>query len=497
MNNRFPKIIYAAASIILAVLVFRFSTADNASKASLFVYPDSYKRVDKKAKDKPLNNLQDLNNAFINIAKSTNPTVVTVFVRKEVQGHAMPFNFGPFQFFDQNPHQKQYERGMGSGVIVRKNGYILTNNHVVSHSDSIVVRLFGGKQLPAKVVGTDPKTDIAVIKINASNLPVMRMGNSDSVHVGELVMAVGSPLDRGLANTVTMGIVSAKGRDQLHLADYEDYIQTDAAINPGNSGGALVNMDGELIGINSAIATQSRGNQGIGFAIPVNMAKNIMEQIIKTGKVRRGFLNVYIKSIDPTMAKALGLKEAKGALIDQVNGDPAKAAGLEQGDIVLKLNGNPVKDANEFKNQIAGTAPGTTITLTVLRNGKEKEIKVKLGDMSKENSSGSTVTNNKLASLLHFSVEQLSDNIRQQLGISKGIKGVVVNNVSRNSEAYQKGLRKGDVIMEAGYNGRRYPIKNVKEFNKAMSGVKKGDAVILKVYDPNQDAELFLAFQLY
>jgi serine protease Do len=497
MNNRFPKIIYAAASIILAVLVFRFSTADNASKASLFVYPDSYKRVDKKAKDKPLNNLQDLNNAFINIAKSTNPTVVTVFVRKEVEGHAMPFNFGPFQFFDQNPHQKQYERGMGSGVIVRGNGYILTNNHVVSHSDSIVVRLFSGKQLPAKVVGTDPKTDIAVIKINASNLPVMKMGNSDSVHVGELVMAVGSPLDRGLANTVTMGIVSAKGRDQLHLADYEDYIQTDAAINPGNSGGALVNMDGELVGINSAIATQSRGNQGIGFAIPVNMAKNIMDQIIKTGKVSRGFLNVHIQTIDPTMAKALGLKDAKGALIAEVNGDPAKAAGLKQGDVVLKMNGQPIKDSNEFRNRIAGTAPGTTISLTVLRNDKQKEIKVKLGNMSNIEGSSSSRSSSKLESLLHFSVDKLSANLRQKYGINNNLTGVVVTNISPQSSAYQSGLKEGDVIMEAGYNGRRYPVHKLDDFNKALSGVQKGSTVLLKVYDPSQNAELFLPFQIY
>lgn len=503
MNKKFPTIIYAAASIILAVLIFRFSTADNASKASMFIYPqNSYKRVVKNAKNIPLNNLQDLNNALVNIAKSTNPTVVTVFVQKVVKGKAQPFNFGPFQFFEQNPQQKEYERGMGSGVIVKKNGYILTNNHVVSHSDSIVVQLYGGKRLPAKVVGADPKTDIAVIKVNAKNLPVMKMGNSDSLHVGQLVMAVGSPLSRSLPNTVTLGIVSAKGREHLHLSDYEDYIQTDAAINPGNSGGALVNMNGQLVGINSAIATQSGGNQGIGFAIPVNMAKDIMNQLIKYGKVKRGFLNVMIGDVTPTLAQAMGLKKATGALVNQVNGNPAKAAGLKGGDIILELNGQKVKNANQLRNEIAGTTPGTVVHLVVLRNGKKKKINVKLGDMSKiekngGSSNGSGTSSNKLEKLLHFSVHNLTSSLKNKFDINKNVKGVVITGIDRHSSAYQNGVNVGDVVMEAGYNGKRRRIHNVGDFRKAMSGVHKGNAVFLKVYDPHQNAVEYLAFPLY
>ncbi|HKJ34904.1 MAG TPA: Do family serine endopeptidase [Balneolales bacterium] len=501
MNKSFPKIIYAAASIILAVLVFRFSTADNASKASMFIYPHKEKNVVKKASNLSLNNLQDLNNAFVNIAKSTNPTVVTVYVSKVIKGRAQPFNFGPFQFFEQNPRREQHESGMGSGVIVKSDGYILTNNHVVSHSDSVVVQLYGGKRMPAKVVGTDPKTDLAVIKINAKNLPVMRMGNSDSLHVGQLVMAVGSPLDPNLSNTVTLGIVSAKGREGLHLAHYENYIQTDAAINPGNSGGALVNMDGKLVGINSAIATQSGGNQGIGFSIPVNMAERIMHQIIKYGKVRRGFLNVMIRSVSPTMAQAMGLKNTKGALIADVNGNPAKAAGLKQGDIVLKLNGQNVKNANQLVNEIASTSPGTEVTLTILRNGKQKDIKVKLGDMSKLEgnsvASGGSSSTTKLEKMLHFAVHSLTSKMKDNYGISSDIKGVIVTDVDHHSQAYANGLREGDVIMEAGYDGRRYNVKNEGDFSKALSGVHKGSAVFLKVFDPNRNTQEYLAFQLY
>ena len=504
MNKRFPKIIYAFASIVLAVLVFRFSAGDGASRASMFIYPHTYKNTLKDARDQPLNDLQDLNNALVNIAKNTNPKVVTVFVSKVVEGQVQPFNFnpfdfGPFPFFNQVPQEKEYEKGMGSGVIVRKNGYILTNNHVVSHSDSVVVKLYDGKKLPAKVVGTDPKTDLAVIKVNASNLPVMQMGNSDSLHVGQLVMAVGSPLDPNLSNTVTLGIVSAKGREHLHLAHYEDYIQTDAAINPGNSGGALVNMNGKLVGINSAIATQSGGNQGIGFAIPVNMAKNIMDQIIKYGKVKRGFLNVEVRSVDPTMAQALGLKNSHGALISDVNGNPAKAAGLKQGDVVIKLNGKPVKDADQLSNDIAGTLPGTKVKLTILRNGKEKTIEVKLGEMNSKNEESFTGNGNtgKLEKLLHFSVDNLSKHLKNKYGINRGLQGVVVTGIDKNSQAYANGLREGDVIMEAGYNGKRQRVQNIKGFTKSMSGVHKGDAVFLQVYDPSQNTDLYLAFQLY
>lgn len=501
MNKLFPKLIYAISAIILGIFIFRFSTTEDVSRSSLYIFQNGDRVNVDKARHLSLNTLEDLNNALVNIAKSTNPSVVTVFVSKVVAGQSRIYNFGPFQFYGPGPEERQYERGMGSGIIVRENGYILTNNHVVSHSDSVVVQLLGGKILPAKVIGTDSLTDVAVIKINAKNLPVMPMGNSDSLKVGQLVMAVGSPLDPSLSNTVTLGIVSAKGREHLHLAQYEDYIQTDAAINPGNSGGALVNMDGTLVGINSAIATESGGYQGIGFAIPVNMAKNIMEQIIKYGKVKRGFLNVMIRTIDPTMAQALGLKESQGALITQVNGDPAKSAGLKQGDIVLKLNGRDVKDAGQLSNDIAGTPPGTTVSLTILRNNKEQEIKVKLADMSEqlkeakygEESGGA----NKLEALLNFSVSNLSAQLRNQYGLDRNLKGVVVTKINRNSQAYQNGLTEGDVILEAGYNGKRSRVENFDDFSKALSGIHKGSAVFLKVYDPNRKSVLYLAFQLY
>ncbi|RMD91776.1 MAG: Do family serine endopeptidase, partial [Calditrichaeota bacterium] len=329
--------------------------------------------------------IRELNNTFIAIAENAQKSVVTILTDKVIKTQGGPFA-GPFfsdpfrEFFGddffrrffQAPEQERHLRGLGSGVIVSKDGYILTNNHVVRQADKVKVMFLGGKKLDAKIVGTDAKTDVAVVKVKADNLTPLQFGDSDKLHVGEWVMAIGSPLSENLAHTVTAGIVSAKGRSNLRLADYEDFIQTDAAINPGNSGGALINLEGKLVGINTAIATQTGGFQGIGFAVPINMARAVMEALIKHGKVLRGWLGIYIQNVDETMAQAMNLPFTQGALVaDVVKDGPAAKAGLKPGDVIVKLDGKPVKNSTELRNDIASRAPGSTVELTIYRDGKE------------------------------------------------------------------------------------------------------------------------------
>ncbi|NTV47868.1 MAG: Do family serine endopeptidase, partial [Chlorobiales bacterium] len=323
------------------------------------------------AADRQISTLRDLNNAFVEIAQNAKPSVVTVLTEKTVQRRVFnPFDFfgggSPFDdFFGQQPQQQQPRsekellRGLGSGVIVSKDGYILTNNHVVAQSDTVYVKTFDGKTLPAKIIGADPKTDVAVIKVNADNLTAIKIGDSDKLRVGEWVMAIGSPLGENLAETVTQGIVSAKGRSNVGLADYEDFIQTDAAINPGNSGGPLVNIDGELVGINTAIASRTGGFQGIGFAVPSNMAQRVMQSLIKYGKVTRGWLGITIQDIDENIAKGMKLKSREGAVVGSVlENSPAEKAGVQTGDVIVEVEGKAVKNTVELRNMIAGVAPG-------------------------------------------------------------------------------------------------------------------------------------------
>jgi serine protease Do len=453
--------------------------------------------------DRPLTTLRDFNKAFVEIAKAVNPTVVTVFTEKvyKVQGIRSPFFNSPFEdFFEeffgrpvprrQQPEEREYrQQGLGSGVIVSKDGYILTNNHVIDDADTVYVRLMNDKTVPAKIVGADPKTDIAVLKIEEKDLPAIKMGDSDKLEVGEWVLAIGSPMSPNLAHTVTSGIVSAKGRSNVGLADYEDFIQTDAAINPGNSGGALINLDGELVGINTAIATRSGGFQGIGFAVPVNMAKFVMESLIKHGTVIRGYLGVYIQDIDETMAKAMKLPGTDGALVSDVTKDsPAAKAGLKQGDVILEMNGEKVKNTTQLRNTIAATMPGTKIKLKIWRDGKEKTVEVKLGKL--ESDKVAPETEEKLESLFGFKVKPFNAELAEQYGIESEHSGVIVVEVKPGSNAERAGLRKGDLIVAI----NRYKIKSMEDFNKAVEPLKKGDAVLLQVLRQNRN--FFIAFDL-
>ncbi len=459
--------------------------------------------------DRGITSLRDLNQAFIQIAKDVTPSVVTVSTERVTRmRNQMPFNFpfsmDPFgQFFgaprgsQQMPEQEFRQQGLGSGVIVSNDGYILTNNHVVANADSITVRFSDGRSMGAKVVGADPKSDIAVIQVNASGLTPIRRGDSDGLQVGEIVLAVGSPLNPNLAHSVSQGIVSAKGRSNVGLADYEDFIQTDAAINPGNSGGALVNLDGELIGINTAIASRSGGFQGIGFAVPVNMALDVMNSLIADGRVVRGWLGVSIQDINDAMARAMGLRDGNGVLIGSVSPDgPAASAGIEPGDVIVRVDSREVENSAQLRNLIARSDPGTTVTLGVNRDNSNRDIRVKLGELPDEEGTDRGDHNERRRPQSRgvdpgFDVSSITRELARRFDIPADIDGVVITDIDQSSPAFYDGnLRAGDVIREV----NRQPIASVEQFDSALRGMRTGDPLMLLVSRGEQT--FFVAFDL-
>jgi serine protease Do len=349
---------------------------------------------------------------------------------------------------------------------------------VVDGATDVKVTLSDKRELKAAIVGTDPKTDVAVLKLEGSNFPAITLGDSSKVQIGDYSLAIGDPF--GVGQTVTMGIVSAKGRGNLGIEDYEDFLQTDAPINPGNSGGALINDRGELIGINTAILSHGEGggNEGIGFAIPVNLAKGVMNQILDHGKVTRGYLGIIVQPITPAMAKALGRgDQSKGALVGDVTANsPAAAGGVERGDIILEVNGQPVGDSRELRNTIAMMLPGETAKLKVSRNGSTRDLSVKLGELpnSKEQAENQQEGASKDA-LEGVSVENLDADTLQQLGLPASTKGVVVTGIDPNSPRAESGLQKGDVIQEVNHQ----PVRNVAEFKQAMRKSGNNEALLL------------------
>ena len=389
--------------------------------------------------------------SYASIVDRIAPAVVTVRSQGVVRTSAQQLPDHPlFREFFGDPSQRRVpERrsgGMGSGVIVRPDGYILTNNHVVANADTVSVELTDGRTFKAKVVGTDAASDLAVLKVDGSNLQTLSLGNSDAVRVGDVVLAVGNPL--GVGQTVTMGIVSAKGRATgAGEGSYEDFIQTDAPINHGNSGGALVSTRGELIGINSQILSPSGGNIGIGFSIPANMARNVMTQLIDHGEVRRGRLGVTIQGITPELARTLNLPGVNGALVSDVeSGSPAAAAGVKRGDVITALNGSPVRNSNELRNEIAELLPGSQARLTVVRNGTEHQMTATLGQLastSERRLEGSASESGRFG----LSVEPLTAETARELGV-RATRGVVIAGVEPGSRAADAGLRAGDVIEQ-------------------------------------------------
>ncbi|MGA8493319.1 MAG: DegQ family serine endoprotease [Terriglobales bacterium] len=418
---------------------------------------------------------------FAPIFKSALPAVVSITSSRIVKVPQMPFFNDPFfqQFFGgQMPKgpQQQREMGLGSGVIVSADGYILTNNHVVDKGTDIKVMLADKRQFPGKVVGTDPKTDIAVVKIAATGLPTIPLGDSSKIQVGDYAFAIGNPF--GVGETATMGIISATGRNGLDIEDYEDFIQTDAAINPGNSGGALLNAQGELIGINTAILSGgSGGNQGIGFAIPINMAKYVMDEILKHGKVVRGYIGVGIQEVTPDLAKAFHVPAEKGALVGNVEPNSAGAkAALQRGDVITELNGQSVNGPNDLRLKVATMTPGTMVHLKVFRNGESRDVSLTLGEApggkGAGNTSGGSAENSTMRGV---QVNELTDEVRQQLGLKSDVKGVVVTDVPDASPASDAGLQRGDVIEQI----NRQPVNSVSDYQRLIGQAGKEALVLL------------------
>ncbi len=444
-------------------------------------------------------NEPETHNGFAPVVKKVLPSVVTItssrMVKTNMQGFGDEDQIPPMfrQFFGNGngggqfrmPRQ-QKESGLGSGVIVSPNGYILTNNHVVDHASTVTVIMADRHEYKARVVGTDAKTDLAVVKVDATNLEPATIGDSDKVQVGDYVLAVGNPF--GVGKTVTMGIVSAKGRANLGIEDYEDFIQTDASINPGNSGGALVNDRGELVGINTAIlANGSEGNQGIGFAVPVSVARNVMDQIIKNGKVTRAYLGVMAQEVTPAIAQAFHEPEVRGALVGDVTpNSPAQKAGVEKGDIILAVNGTPVNSSAELRMHVSLMAPGTTVNVKVFREGAEKTLPVTLAEMPAETAKNDgPQSNNSEDALQGITVENVNARTARQLGLPATAAGVVVTNVEPGSKAAESGLQRGDVIQEVNHKA----VRNTSDFDAAMRNAKDANLLLVN----RQGNTMFLA----
>ncbi|MGI8640320.1 MAG: DegQ family serine endoprotease [Pyrinomonadaceae bacterium] len=430
--------------------------------------------------------------SYADIVEKTSPAVVMIRSERKAKTSPQQFNFGDDpqlrEFFKNMPQQPntqqrpQIERGVGSGVIINADGTLLTNHHVIDGAEKITVQMNDDKTFEAKVVGSDPPSDLAVLKIVGENLPFLNLGNSDNVRIGDIVLAIGNPL--GIGQTVTAGIISAKGR-RTGLSDgsFEDFLQTDAPINRGNSGGALISLNGELIGINSQIVSeQGGGNIGIGFSIPSNMAKSVMEQLLKDGKVHRGMLGVNIQTITEEVAKSLELKEAKGVIVSNVQtGSAAEKAGIKRGDIITAINGETTEDSNLLRNKVAGTQPGTEIKVTVLRDGKQEELTAKLDEFKVEgvkpdnsdegnnNDSDKTDENGKLG----LSLQPLTPQTAKQLNLPPETEGVVVTDVDQNGVAAETGIQRGDVILEI----NRQAVSSLEDVKSALD--KSGDRPVL------------------
>lgn len=426
--------------------------------------------------------IQETSKAFSEIVGAVSPAVVNISSTKTVRKQQAPFDelFDFLHPFPDGRSKRWKEQSLGSGVIVTSDGYIVTNNHVIEKADDVRVIFVDKRSYRAKIVGSDPKTDIAIIKIETNNLPVLPWGDSDGLQVGEFVLAIGNPF--GLSNTVTMGIISAIGRTDVGIADYENFIQTDAAINPGNSGGPLVNMKGEIIGINTAIFSKTGGYQGIGFAVPSNMVKGVIDQLIKKGKVVRGWMGVTIQELTPEIAQKFGMKTADGVLItDIAKGGPAHNAGLMRGDVILEFDGKTIKDASLLRNMVAQSEINKQIKLKIFRQGQEMSLVVTVKELPSDgvqmipsSYSGEDINTGSNA-LSGITVMDINPATAKQLRIEGDEKGVVIVKIQPGSLAEESGIRKGDVIQEID----RQRVNNLNDFNKAAAHLKPGSAVLL------------------
>jgi len=448
--------------------------------------------VNDPAKEKLTEGILPSDQVFVKISKAVTPAVVNISTTRIIknnggqQGQGFPFNdplfrrfFGeggePFQHHRNVPRQRK-EQSLGSGVIVTSDGLIVTNSHVVEEADEIKVLMEDKREFKATLVGKDKKSDIAVIRIDASGLPTVPWSNSDNLQVGEYVVAVGNPF--GLNQTVTMGIVSAIGRANVGITDYEDFIQTDAAINPGNSGGALVNIRGELVGINTAIFTRSGGYMGVGFAVPSNMVRSVMDSLVKTGKVTRGWLGVSIQDITPALGKEFGLKDSKGSLVTDVMPDsPAAKADLKRGDVIVAFTGHEIDNSSHLRNMVARTSVGTKALVKVIRDRKEKEIFVTLSEQPKEVAQKDEEEKESNTDSFGISVQEMTPEIAEQFDLNLKEKGVVIVQVESGSIAEEAGLREGDLVIEI----NRKPVSDLKSYERLFNKLKDSDAALFLI----------------
>lgn len=519
------SVIAGCAVLIACVCVFscRFSFAEDKKPKLGTIEFGAAQKPDIKVSPQ----FESFKTVFSDIAAAVIPTVVSITSTKiDTVVYSDPFSQffwgGPFdEFFGmprrrQQPEPKKEERrssGFGSGVIVSKDGYVLTNYHVVGMADEIIVETADEREFEAEIVGADSLSDVAVVKLKGEvkDLPVAYLGNSDSLRPGDWVMAIGNPFN--LSSTVTTGIVSATGRYTGGTTMYQNFIQTDAAINPGNSGGALVNIEGELIGINTMIYTRTGGYMGIGFAIPINMARRIMEQLIDKGTVERGWIGVQIGDIDQSMKEALGLKSTKGVLVNEVfKGQPADKAGIKTGDVILSIDGMKTSNANELRNTVAAIPPGKKVSIEIVRDGKQKTLQIELarrdeekikkmsGEKAEESGDageddGGDVSKKDLTAKLGFSVGDITADLREKLGLGAGVKGAVVLEIDPASWAARKGVRKYDIIQKIKLkDGEHTSVSSAKDLRKAVAGAKPGTPVLL--YLLREGRSLLVAFNV-
>jgi serine protease Do len=477
----------AIVGVSLVTAVFHFTLWGKDAPPNITV---STTPVDRDAK---------LGTSFAPIVKKAAPSVVNIYSTRTVKVQPMmsPFQNDPFfrQFFgDQFPQDNQpstrKEQSLGSGVIISPDGYILTANHVVNGADEIKVAIADNdkKEFTAKVIGTDPQTDVAVLKIEAAGLPAITLGDSEQLEVGDVVLAIGNPF--GVGQTVTMGIVSGLGRHGLGFNGFENFIQTDAAINPGNSGGALVDSEGRLIGINTGIESSSRGNEGVGFAVPINMARHVMERLISGGKITRGDLGISVTDVTGDFEKEFNLPNQNGALVEDVWANaPAEKAGIKSGDVIIAFNNKPVADGHSLQLAVSDCAPGSSATVKVIRKGQEKIFTVTLGEMPKEiagdsnDQNGSDSDNSKTDALDGVTVDDLNHDARAQLEIPDNIQGAIVTDVDADSNSAEAGLQKNDVIVEI----NQQPVSDADSAVKLCKQAK-GDLILLKIWRRTDDA---------
>jgi serine protease Do len=470
------KLLFIAVTFALVGIIIGLGIS-----TSLNIHSTAHSEVPTISKE-AIETLSKTGQAMAEVVAAVKPAVVNISSTRTIKSQGMPHPFlnDPLfkRFFGDEygglEKPKEFKQAsLGSGVIADKDGYILTNSHVVKDADDIKIKLSDMREFKGKVIGTDPKTDLAIIKIEAHNLPVIKIGDSDKMRVGETVIAIGTPF--GLNQTVTSGIVSAVGRANVGIAEYEDFIQTDAAINPGNSGGALVNVRGELIGINTAIFSTSGGYQGIGFAVPSNMAKAVMGSLIKSGKVVRGWLGVSIQPVTPDLAKQFGLKEEKGALVgDVIEDGPAEKAGIQRGDVIVEFDGREVTDPAGLRNMVAGTSPEKQIAIKVLRAGKPKTMNIVIAELPAFMPTTTKAFDNLLKGV---EVQAVTPELKKKLNIPKHVTGVIVSGIEEGSAA-DGILAQGDILFEI----NKKKIGSLKDYEMAASKIKSGEDILLLIF---------------